>query len=184
MINIKCDYIVIRSGSKFIPDRPSPPRYVSIKRIESDLGAAIEIQINITWTAANIFGVDHNYTIQLDTHRAKTTQPYYITQLENINFASHCGEFLAYVIAVNGAGESDPSNNVTIPSQPDIGPVTASLIHHVWKSADGDIMVSVSFQVRHDNGLMVTTIIHVGLLVTVYSLFHHQIIILINFLGS
>ena len=145
------------------------------------------MQINITWTAANIFGVDHNYTIQFDTHRAKTTQlqttPYYMMQLENINFASHCGEFLAYVTAVNGAGESDPSNNVTIPSQPDIGPVTASLTHQVWKSADGDIMVSVSFQVRHDNGLIVTTSIHIGLLVTVYRLFHHQIIIL-YFLGS
>ena len=159
------------------PDRPSPPQYVSVKRTESDLGAAIEIQINITWTAANIFGVDHNYTIQFDKHRAETAQPYYITQLESISFASHCGEFLAYVTAVNGAGESDPSDNVTIPSQPDIGPVTASLTHQVWKSAGGEIMVSVSFQVRHDNGLMVTTIIHVGLLVTVCSLFHHQIII-------
>ena len=117
---------------------------MSVKGIESDFGAAIKIQSNITWTAANIFGVDHNYSIQFDTHRAKTTQPYYITELET--FASHCGEFLAYVTAVNGAGESDPSNNVTIPSQPDIGPVTASLTHQVWKSAGGDIMVSVSFR--------------------------------------
>ena len=148
--------------------------------IGSDLEAAIEISIiNITWTAANIFGVNHNYTIQFDTYSAETTQPYYITQVESISFASHCGEFLAYVTAVNGAGESDPSDNVTIPSLPDIGPVTASLTHQVWKSAGGDIMVSVSFQVRHDNGLIVTTIIHVGLLVTVCSLFHHQII---NFL--
>ena len=49
--------------------------------------------------------------------------------------------------AVNGAGESDPSNNVTIPSLPDIGPVTASLTHQVWKSG-GEIMVNVSFEVR------------------------------------
>ena len=123
-----------------------------MKRIGSDLEAAIEILIiNITWTTANIFGVDHNYTIQFDTHSAETTQPYYITQLESISFASHCGEFLAHVTAVNGAGESDPSNNVIIPSLPDIGPVTATLTHEVWKSASGDIMVSVSFQVRYDN---------------------------------
>ena len=145
-------------------DGPSPPRYVSVKMIGSDLEAAIEISIiNITWTATNIFGVNHNYTIQFDTYSVETTQPYYTMQVESISFASHCGEFLAYVTAVNGAGESDPSDNVTIPSQPDIGPVTASLTHQVWKSAGGDIMVSVSFQVRHDNGLMVTTIIRVGL---------------------
>ena len=127
------------------PDRPSPPRYVSVKMIESHLEAAIEIQINITWTAANIFGVNHNYTIQFDTHRAETTQPYYITELET--FASHCDVFLAYVTAVNRAGESDPSKNVTIPSLPDIGPVTASLTHEVWKSS-GEIKVNVSFEVR------------------------------------
>ena len=49
--------------------------------------------------------------------------------------------------AVNGAGESDPSNNVSIPSLPDIGPVTASLTHQVWKY-DGEIRVNVSFEVH------------------------------------
>ena len=47
--------------------------------------------------------------------------------------------------AVNGAGES---NNVSIPSLPNIGPVTASLTHQVWKY-DREIRVNVSFQVRH-----------------------------------
>ena len=58
-----------------------------------------------------------------------------------------CGMFLAFIKAVNEAGESDPSRNVSIPSLPDIGPVTASLTHHVWKH-DGEIRVNVSFQVR------------------------------------
>ena len=128
------------------PDRPSPPHYVSVEKIVLDIEESNEMKINITWTATNIFGVDHNYTIQFATYRAETTQPYYITELET--FASHCGVFLAYVIAVNGAGESDPSNNVTIPSLPDIGPVTASLTHQVWKSG-GEIMVNVSFEVRY-----------------------------------
>ena len=61
-----------------------------------------------------------------------------------------CGTFLAFVKAVNEVGESDPSNNVSIPSLPDIGPVTASLTHQVWKH-DGEIRVNVSFQVRHYN---------------------------------
>ena len=53
--------------------------------------------------------------------------------------------------AVNGAGENaSPSNNVSIPSLPAIGPVTASLIHQVWKY-DGEIRVNVSFQVRNNN---------------------------------
>ena len=58
----------------------------------------------------------------------------------------NCGLFLAYVKAVNGAGESDPSNNVSIPSLPDIGPVTACLIHQVWKN-NGEIRVNISFEV-------------------------------------
>ena len=128
------------------PDRPSPPRYVSVKRIVSDLEISNEIQINITWTASNIVEVDHNYTIQFDTHRAETTQLYFITELGT--FASHCGEFFAYVTAVNGAGESEPSNNVTIPSLPDIEPVTASFTHQVWKSG-GEIMVNVYFEVSY-----------------------------------
>ena len=119
------------------------------------------IVINISWSATTLVGIDQSYSIIFESHRAETTQLYYIIEL--IAFASKCGIFLAYVTAVNGAGESDPSNNVTIPSLPEIGPVTASLTHQVWKSASGDIMVSVSFQVRHDNGLMVTTIVHVGL---------------------
>ena len=49
---------------------------------------------------------------------------------------------------MNGAGKSDPSNNVTIPSLPDIGPVTASLRHQVWKYG-GEIMVNVSFEVSY-----------------------------------
>ena len=53
----------------------------------------------------------------------------------------------AFIIAVKGAGESDPSDNVTIPSLPDIGPVTASLMHQLWKSGS-KIMANVSFEVN------------------------------------
>ena len=72
------------------------------------------------------------------------TQLYYIHHLSISNV--RCGTFLAFKKAVNGAGESDPSNNVSIPSLPDIGPVTASLTNQVWKY-DGEIRVNVSFQV-------------------------------------
>ena len=89
-------------------------------------------------------GLDQNYTITFDTYMVKTTHLYYIYQPNT--YAVRCGIFLAYIKAVNGAGESDPSNNVTIPSLPDIAPVTVSLRHQVWKS-DGEIMVSVSFKV-------------------------------------
>ena len=57
-----------------------------------------------------------------------------------------CGLFLAYVVAVNGAGESDPSNNVSIPSLPDMRRVTDSLTHRVWKY-HGKIRVRISFVV-------------------------------------
>ena len=98
-------------------------------------------------------GVTHTYIIVFDACMAETTKPYYIFQ-KNISDAK-CS---AYVIAVNGAGESDPSNNVSIPSLPDIGPVTASLTHQVWKH-DGEIRVNVSFQVRHCHHAIVVMIL-------------------------
>ena len=88
-------------------------------------------------------GVDQTYIISFDTYMVETIQLYYAFQQNTPDVK--CS---AYVKAVNGAGESDPSNNVTIPSLPDIAPVTASLRHQVWKS-DGEIMVSVSFEVSY-----------------------------------
>ena len=100
--------------------------------------------INISWTANTIFGVEQNYTITFNTYVAETTQlTYYVYQMNT--FYIRCGTF-AFIKAVNGAGESDPSNNVSIPSLPDIGPVTASLTHQVWKH-DGQIRVNISFEV-------------------------------------
>ena len=90
-------------------------------------------------------GVDQNYTIVFSSHQTASRETNYL--IHNLGrLATECGAFLAYVKAVNGAGESDPSNNVTIPSLPDIEPVTASLTHQVWKS-NGQIMVNVSFKV-------------------------------------
>ena len=94
--------------------------------------------------ATTMMGVNQNFTIVLDMYTFETTQLY---------FAYHHNasdiKCSVYIIAVNGAGESDPSNNVSIPSLPDIGPVTASLTHQVWKY-DGEIRVNVSFQVSRN----------------------------------
>ena len=59
-----------------------------------------------------------------------------------------CGEFDIQVIAVNGAGQSAPSNTVrvSLPLLPDITPVSQSLKHRVWK-VDGRIMVLITFEV-------------------------------------
>ena len=89
-------------------------------------------------------GVDQNYTIFFDSQMAESIQPFYVYNQNISDSKIRCS---AFVTAVNGAGESDPSNNVTIPSLPDIGPVTASLSHQVWKSAGGEIVVNVSFKV-------------------------------------
>ena len=107
--------------------------------------------INISWIATTMTGVNQSYVIVFDNHIIiKTTHLYHIfhPEITSADSTANCG--LAFVKAVNGAGESDPSNNVSIPSLPDIGPVTASLIHQVWKY-DGEIRVNVSFQVRHYN---------------------------------
>ena len=102
------------------------------------------LEVNISWTAATVIGVDQNYTIYFDKEKVETINPFYFYHQNTSDSKIRCS---AYVTAVNGAGESDPSNNVTIPSLPDIGPVTASLSHQVWKSAGGEIMVNVSFKV-------------------------------------
>ena len=93
-------------------------------------------------------GVNQSYVIVFDAHIIKTTQLYHVFHPETTSADSIATCGLAFVKAVNGAGESDPSNNVSIPSLPDIGPVTASLTHQVWKY-DGEIRVNVSFQVRY-----------------------------------
>ena len=96
-------------------------------------------------------GVNQSYVIVFDVHIIKTTYLYHIfyQEITSADSIANCGRFLAYVKVVNGAGESDPSNNVSIPSLPDIGPVTASLTHQVWKY-DGEIRVNVSFEVIHN----------------------------------
>ena len=119
-------------------DRPLPPENLSVQH------TGVAGLYNISWTAPSVVGVDQNYTIIFDTYTVETTQlNYYIYQQNMSSFK--CS---AFIEAVNGAGESDPSNNVSIPSLPDIAPVTGSLRHQVWKS-DGEIMVNVSFKVSY-----------------------------------
>ena len=116
--------------------------------------------INISWTATTMTGVNQSYTIVFDDHIIKTTYLYHIfhQEITSADAIVNCGLYLAFVKAVNGAGESDPSNNVSIPSLPDIGPVTASLTHQVWKY-DGQIRVNISFQVRHYNYYVLNVLI-------------------------
>ena len=130
---------VIMIFPKFILDSPSPPENVSVQYTE------IIGLVNISWTATPVMGVDQNYTLFFDSQAINITEVYYIYVQNTSDSKIRCS---VYVTSVNGAGESDPSNNVTIPSLPDIGPVTASLSHQVWKSAGGWIMVNVSFKVR------------------------------------
>ena len=89
-------------------------------------------------------GDQSELTIVFDMHTFETTQLYFAYQHNTSDIK--CS---VYIIAVNGAGESDPSTNVSIPSLPDIEPVTASLTQQVWKY-DGEIRVNVSFQVSRN----------------------------------
>ena len=112
------------------------------------LDSEAAIVINISWSATTLVGIDQNYSVFLESHIELKLHSFTIniTELSTLASIKLCGTFLAYVTAVNGAGESDPSNNVTIPSLPDIGPIPASLTHQVWKSG-GEIIVNVSFEV-------------------------------------
>ena len=93
--------------------------------------------LDISWMATTMMGVNQNFTIVLDMHTFEITQLYFAYQHNTSDI-----KYSVYIIAVNGAGESDPSNNVSIPSLPDIGPVTGSLTHQVWKH-DGQIRVNL-----------------------------------------
>ena len=121
-------------------DRPSPPENVAAQYVE------VSGSVNISWTATTTRGVDQNYIINLGALTVETTKFYYTYHQNTSDSEVIC---FTFITVVNGAGESDPSNNVTIPSLPDSGPVTASLSHQVWKSTGGEIMVNVSFKVRH-----------------------------------
>ena len=144
---------IIHEIPTIILDSPFPPENVSVQYTE------VFGQVNISWTATPVMGVDQNYTVLLDnSHAIGITEHYYLYYQNTSDSKITCS---AFITAVNGAGESDPSNNVTIPSLPDIGPVTASLSHQVWKSPGGEIMVNVSFKVREKmyNWLIVIKIV-------------------------
>ena len=100
-------------------------------------------QLNISWTPAIMTGVNQTYIIAFKNFTNQTASTYYTITLADL--PTSCGLFLAYVKAVNGSGESDPSNNVSIPSLLDIRPVTDSLTHQVWKHYR-EIRVNISFQ--------------------------------------
>ena len=87
--------------------------------------------------------VNQTYIVVLDVHTFETTQLYYVYEanFDDIKCSMH-------IIAVNGAGENDPSKNMSIPSPPDIRQVAASLTHQLWEH-DGDVRVNISFEVRH-----------------------------------
>ena len=108
---------------------------VSLSRINS------QDIYNITWSVSVTTGVNETYLIIFDTFVVEPTQPYYTFQQNTSNIQCN-----VYIKAVNGAGESDPSNNVSIPSLPDIRPVTDSLTHQVWK-CHGEIRLTISFKV-------------------------------------
>ena len=115
---------------------PSPPENVSLSLTSS------EKCYNISWSVSTTTGVNQAYIVVFDTFVVKATEPYVIFQQNTTNIQCN-----AYVKAVNGASESDPSKNVSIPSLPDVRAVTDSLTHQVWK-CHGDIRVNISFQVR------------------------------------
>ena len=112
--------------------------------------------VKLSWTANLTDGVNHNFTVTVRNVTSSTTntivretvqQPYYVL--------SRCGMFEIQVQAVNGAGESEPSNivKVSLPLLPDISPVSNSLSHRVYKY-NGEIMVQISFEVSYCNSLV------------------------------
>ena len=116
-----------------------PPENITIQSISTG-------SINITWDAESVAGVDQYYTVNYNDNMSsiRLTKPF--ISLDQSIHDIQCGTSLL-ITAVNGAGESSPSTFV-LPSLPDIGRVTASLKHQVWK-VNGDVLVRVSFEVSY-----------------------------------
>ena len=103
--------------------------------------------VNLSWTANVTEGVDHNYTIFI--HNVTSTSQEVLVETTSLHYMfDKCGEFDIRVFAVNGAGQSAPSNTarVSLPLLPDITPVSQSLKHRVWKE-NGSITLQISFEV-------------------------------------
>ena len=108
--------------------------------------------MNISWSASEVESVNQSYIVVINSTSnaeaiiSETPLQHYIFNTPDSK--SLCYTFVATVKAVNGAGESNLSNEVTfvVPSLPDIAPVSMSLRHEVWK-VDGEIVVKLSFEV-------------------------------------
>ena len=113
--------------------------------------------VNLSWTANVTEGVDHNYTIVIHnvTSTANEAQIQNETTTSLHYMLEKCGEFDVQVIAVNGAGQSAPSNTVrvSLPLLPDITPVSQSLKHRVWKE-NGIITLQINFEVCNNDCLL------------------------------
>ena len=110
--------------------------------------------VNLSWTANVTEGVDHNYTIVI--HNVTSTSQEVLVETTSLHYMfDKCGEFDIHVIAVNGAGQSAPSNTVrvSLPLLPDITPVSQSLKHRVWKE-NGSITLQINFEVSINDCLL------------------------------
>ena len=128
-------------------DRPSSPENNIITIQSSKIG------IDITWDAESVAGVDQYYIINFTNNMSiiRLTKPF-LTLNQSIHDIQYGASLI--ITAVNGAGESSPSTFI-LPSLPDIGPVTASLEHQVWK-VNGEILVRVSFEVSLQFKLLIS----------------------------
>ena len=110
--------------------------------------------VNLSWTANVTEGVDHNYTIVIHNVTSTSQGEIFETTTSLHYMLDKCGELDIHVIAVNGAGQSSPSNTVrvSLPLLPDITPVSQSLKHRVWKE-NGSITLQINFEVSTNDCL-------------------------------
>ena len=112
--------------------------------------------VSLSWTANVTEGVDHNYTIVIHNVTSTTKEVLVETTTSLHYMFDECGEFDIQVIAVNGAGQSAPSNivRVSLPLLPDITPVSKSLKHRVWKE-NGSITLQINLEVSTNDCLYI-----------------------------
>lgn len=105
--------------------------------------------VKISWTSNQTDGIDHSYKIIIRNMTTSTPQVVVNVSLQVPCYVvTMCGEFSVQLKAVNGAGESEPSDTVrvSLPLLPDVTPVNNSLSHHVWKSS-GEVFVQILYEV-------------------------------------
>jgi hypothetical protein len=111
--------------------------------------------LNISWSSSCFIKGIIQFSLVLLNLNSSQNMPFEVHGIHNlyhryeIQETTSCDIYQLHVQAVNGSISSKPSDSITtgFPSLPGISPLEKSLQHSVMRNADGEVMLSFSFDV-------------------------------------